>query len=226
MEKRIRVTSLAVVVLLLLTSLAAFAQANKDAVITINGGTTAVYMKAPEQSFVPAAPHSAKLVTIYSNFGPKGHTYDGSVGYGILGTDAGQPWTQSVGCGFKPKANHTVTEIQVGVTYVQGTNTMVLSLREDKNHRPGKVLHSWHFSNLPTFGTCCTLQTAKYAKGIPVTKDKMYWVVVAPDPKYQDTYDVWNNAFNDPQGPFSNNIGSGWAKQSLQTLTNFGVFGK
>jgi hypothetical protein len=154
------------------------------------------------------------------------HLHNGSTGYGILGPDAGQPWPQSVGCGFKPKATHVVTEIQVGVTYVQGTNTMVLSLREDHNQRPGKVLHSWHFSNLPNFGTCCTLQTAKYAKGIPVTKGKMYWVVVAPDPKHTDTYDVWDNAYNDPSGAFSNNIGSGWTQQSYQTLSNFGVFGK
>ena len=223
MPKRLPVASFAV---LLLTSLSVFAQADRNAVITINGGTTAVYMKALRQPFAPAAPHSAKLVTIYSNFGPKNHTYNGSTGYGILGPDAGQPWPQSVGCGFTPKANHVVTEIQVGVTYVQGTNTMVLSLREDHNQRPGKVLHSWHFSNLPNFGTCCTLQTAKYAKGIPVTKGKMYWVVVAPDPKHTDTYDVWDNAYNDPSGAFSNNIGSGWTQQSYQTLSDFGVFGK
>ncbi len=223
MLKRPPVASFAV---LLLASLAAFAQADKNSIITINGGTTAVYMKPLQPPFAPAASHSAKLATIYSNFGPKGSTYDGSSGYGILGPDAGQPWPESVGCGFKPKANHVVTEIQVGVTYVQGTNTMILSLRQDHNQRPGKILHSWHFSNLPNFGTCCTLQTAKYAKGIPVTKGKMYWVVVAPDPKYTDTYDVWDNAYNDPSGAFSNNIGSGWTQQSYQTLTNFGVFGK
>lgn len=226
MRKRTQAASTSVLIVLLFAGLTAFAQSDKDAVITINGGTTSVYMKAPREPFMPAAPHSAKLLTIYSNLGTGKNVYNGAVGYGILGTQAGQPWPQSVGCGFKPKANHIVTEIQVGVTYVQGTNTMILSLREDHNQRPGKILHSWQFSNLPLFGSCCTLQTAKYAKGIPVKKGKMYWVVVAPDPKHQDTYDVWDNAYNNPSGAFSNNIGSGWTKQSYQTLTNFGVFGK
>ncbi len=224
MKNLLTVTPLLVV--LFLAGFSALAQTDRNSIITINGGATTVYMKPAQRPFVPAAPHSAKLVTIYSNLSSGSSAYDPNAGYGILGTDAGQPWPEAVGCGFKPKANHTVTEIQVGVTYVQGTNTMVLSLRENKNDRPGKVLHSWHFSNLPDFGTCCTLQTAKFAKGIPVVKGKMYWVVVAPDPKHQDTYDVWNNAYNDPSGAFSNNIGSGWTKQSYQTLTNFGVFGK
>ena len=106
--------------------------------------------------------------------------YNSISGYGILGPDAGQPWPQSVGCGFRPKADHTVTEIQVGATWVQGTNSLVVSLNEDNKGIPGKALHTWHFSNLPSLGHCCTLQTAKYAKGIPVKKGKLYWVVLSP----------------------------------------------
>ena len=65
------------------------------------------------------------------------------------------------------------TEIQVGATYVQGTNSLVMSLNEDDHHKPGKALHTWRFANLPTSGSCCTVQTGKFAKGIKVKKGAM-----------------------------------------------------
>lgn len=194
-------------------------------VVTINGGRNTILMRTPSEPFVPPTTASSKLVKIYSNLGKGSNVYNSIAGVGILGPDAGQPWPQSVGCGFRPKADHTVTEIQVGATYVQGTNTLVVSLNEDNKGIPGKALRTWHFSNLPTFGSCCTLQTAKYSQGIPVKKGKLYWVVLSPQKKFQDTYDVWNNNFAGTQGTFSNNIGSGW-NSSYQVLGAFGVFGK
>jgi hypothetical protein len=194
-------------------------------VVTINGGRNTILMRTPSEPFVPATTALSKLVKIYSNLGKGSNVYNSIAGVGILGPDAGQPWPQWVGYGFRPKADHTVTEIQVGATYVQGTNTLVVSLNEDNKGIPGKALHTWHFSNLLTFGSCCTLQTAKYSKGIPVKKGKLYWVVLSPQKKFQDTYDVWNNNFAGMQGTFSNNIGSGW-NSSYQVLGAFGVFGK
>ncbi len=206
-------------------NIAAWAQAGNDGVITINGGRNAIVVKGRSQAITPAEAVPSKLVKIYSNLGKGNNVYNGNSGFGILGTDAGQPWPQMVGDGFVPKADHVVTEIQVGASYVQGTNTLVVSLNQDKNGVPGKVLHSWSFNNLPAFGSCCTLQTAKYAKGIPVKKGKQYWVVLRPKNAFQDTYDVWNDNSEGVQGTFSNNIGSGW-NTSYQMLGGFGVFGK
>jgi hypothetical protein len=210
--------------MLVLVKVNVSAQASNDGVITINGGRDTILLRAPSQAFVPAVPQSSKLVTIYSNLGKGNNVYNSFAGYGILGVDAGQPWREWVGCGFRPRADHTVTEIQVGASYVQGTNGLVLSLNEDNNHRPGKALHTWHFAGLPSFGSCCTLETGKIATGIKVKKGRMYWVVLRPSAT--DTYDVWNNNFKGVQGAFSNNIGPGWTEQSFQTLTAFGVFGK
>ena len=220
---RKRISGLLVGLGVLVLAGAVWGQAS-DGVVTINGGRNTILMRAPSEPFVPAA-ESSTLVKIYSNLGTGSHVYNSIAGYGILGPDAGQPWPESVGCGFRPKADHTVTEIQVVATYVQGTNTLVVSLNEDNNGIPGKALHTWRFSNLPTFGSCCTLQSAKYAKGIPVKKGKLYWVVLSPQQKFKDTYDVWNNNFAGTQGTFSNNIGSGW-NSSYQVLGAFGVFGK
>jgi hypothetical protein len=211
--------------LLVFANAAAWGQAGNDGVITINGGRNTILMRAPSQPISPAVSPSSNLVTIYSNLrnGSTVYTYNAIAGVGILGPDAGQPWPESVGCGFVPKADHVVTEIQVGGTYVQGTNGLVVSLNQDDKGIPGKALYTWQFSDLPTFGSCCTLQTAKYAKGIKVQKGKLYWVVLSP--KAKDTYDVWDNNAGGLQGTFSNNIGSGW-NSSYQVLGAFGVFGK
>ncbi len=201
-------------------------QQTQAGVATVNGGRNVIFLRAPAHLVTPVLSSDSKLVKIYSNLGTGSHVYDGVSGYGILGKNAGQMWPQSVACGFRPKAGYTVTELEVGLTYVQGTNIAVLSLNEDDHGLPGKALHSWKFENLPDFGTCCGLQVAKVSQGIPVKKGKLYWVVVSPEQKFQDTYDVWNNDSDGEQGPFSNDIGSGWQQQSIQQLTNFGVFGK
>src|SRR5277367_728502 len=196
---------------LVFASLAAWAQTSNDGVIELNGGRNAILRRAPAQEITPAESAPAQLTKIYSTLGKGSHVYSVLSGTGILGTDAGQPWPQKVANGFKPKADYLVTEVQVGATYLQGTNVLVVSLNQDNNGVPGKALRTWHFSNLPVAWSCCKLQTGKYAKGIPVKKGKLYWVVLRPEKEFQDTFDIFANNYAGKQGKyFSNNIGSGW----------------
>jgi hypothetical protein len=211
--------------ILVLANVGAWAQASRDGVIRLNGGRTAILMRAPAQPVTPAVLPSSKLVKIYSTLGKGDNVYSTLSGFGVLGTNTGQPWPEMVGNGFRPKADHVVTEVQVGGTYYQGTNALVMSLNQDNHGVPGKALHTWHFSNLPAIWSCCTLQTGKYAKGIPVKKGKLYWVVLSPNPQFQDTWDIWADNVAGTQGTWANNIGSGWTA-SYQVLGGFGVFGK
>lgn len=211
--------------IVLLSSLVAAAQ-TKDGVIPINGGRNFVYVKPPNTSF-PAAQPPANMVTIYSNLGTGTNVYNAISGTGVLGRNVpNQPFPEWVANGFTPTANHTVTEIQVGVTWVQGPNTVILSLNEDNGGQPGKTLFITQLSNLPTFGTCCTLQTATLTTGAPVTQGTEYWVVLRTSPTNQGTWGVWNNNFKDLQGAFANSTGHGWNKQSVQELGAFAVFGQ
>ncbi len=182
--------------------------------------------RAPAQPFTPASAPPSNLVKIYSTLGKGQHVYSTHSGIGVLGTDTGEILPEMVANGFRPKADHIVTEVQVGATHLQGTNVLVVSLNQDNNGVPGKALHTWHFSDLPVVWSCCTLQTGKYAKGIPVKKGKLYWVVLRPEKKFQDTWDIWADNFAQKQGKyFSNNTGSGW-NTSYQMLGALGVFGK
>jgi hypothetical protein len=206
-------------------SMAASGQADKVGVVKLNGGKSAVLKAAPSQPVTPAEP-SSKLVKIYSTLGKGDNVYSTESGFGILGTDTGQMLPEMVANGFRPKADHLVTEIRVGATHLQGTNVLVISLNEDNHGAPGKALRTWHFSELPPVWSCCTLQTAKYAKGIPVKKGKLYWVVLRPEMAFQDTWDIWADNFAGKQGSlFSNNTGTGW-NTSYQMLSSLGVFGK
>jgi hypothetical protein len=209
-----------------LASTASWAQASTDGVIRLNGGRNAILMRAPSQPFTPAVAPASKLVKIYSTLGTGDHVYSTLSGIGILGTDTGQPFPEMVANGFRPKTDHIVTEIQVGATHYQGTNALVISLNQDNHGVPGKALHTWHFSNLPAIWSCCTLQTAKYAKGIKVQKGKLYWVVLRPNQQFQDTWDIWADNVAEKQGRmWANNTGSGW-NASYQVLGALGVFGK
>jgi len=210
----------------MLANLAAWAQVSTDGVVKLNGGRNAILMRAPSQPITPAVGASSKLVTIYSTLGKGDHVYSTLSGFGILGTNTGQILPEMVANGFRPTADHVVTEVQVGATHLQGTNVLVVSLNQDNHGVPGKALHTWRFSNLPVVWSCCTLQTGKYAKGIPVKKGKLYWVVLRPEQQFQDTWDIWADNYAEKQGKyFSNNTGSGW-QTSYQVLSAVGVFGK
>ena len=211
---------------LLIASLAA-AQATHEGVTTINGGRSTIYLKGAPQTITPAAQPSAGLIKIFSNLGSGSNVYDPVAGTGVLGRNVpGQPRPEWLAFAFTPVADHVVQQIQVGATYVSGTNELFVSLNDDNAGLPGMALHTWHFVNLPTFGTCCTLQTAKYKTGIPVTGGTQYWVVLRTATGTSDTWDVWNNDFNGQQGKFSNNLGSGWVDGGIQQQGAFGVFGQ
>ncbi len=215
-----------VLVISLITFLSITALAQSTNIVTLNGGRTVLNLGVKPQTIVPSQPFPAKAVTIYSNLGTKNYRYNPDAAVGILGRNAGQPWPQAVGNGFTPVVDHVVQGIQLGLGYVQGTNEVLVALTDDDNGTPGKVLHAWHISNLPAFGTCCTLQTVYYMTGIPVKANTQYWVVVSPADPNGDTYATWDNNIQNLNGNFNNNLGSGWQGQSYQTLGAFAVYGQ
>ncbi len=202
-------------------STAAVGQNAKEGTVTINGGRNAIFVHPPAYSISPANPTG--VVTIYTNLGTGNKTYNAISGVGILGPDAGQPLPQSVGTAFTPTKDHLVQAVQVGVTYVQGTNGVIVSLNLDENGVPGKQIAARTFTNLPNFGSCCTLQTGIGQSGYQLKANTQYWIVVQPIAN--DTYCVWNDNYNGTQGRWANNTGQGW-HSSLQVLESTGVYGQ
>ena len=219
------IRSLIISALVLLASLVASAQ-SKPGVIAINGGRNAVYVNKPDTS-LPAARPNAGLVTIYSNLGTGSSVYNGIAGTGILGLNVpGMLYPEWLAYSFVPTADHMITQVQLGVTWVQGPNGVILSITADNpNGGPGQPFKSVRLPNLPVFGTCCTLQTVNLTAPIAVTAGTKYWLLVRTPEQNQTTWAVWNDNFNELNGQLWNNLGFGWLDEGMQAQGAFGVFG-
>jgi len=73
-----------------------------------------------------------------------------------------------------------------------GTNGIVISLNNDNNGTPGNPLETWNVSDLPFFGTCCTLLKVSSREGIPVTGGQQYWVMLRTSDSELNTVDACN----------------------------------
>ena len=170
--------------------------------VNLKGNGTTVWGKhakmtivaEPAPSFTTTKLIDAGLVTIFSNLAaayPKGEYWCCS-GYNVMGSNSGvgEQWMAAA---FTPRADHTVTRIEVAVGYSQGTtNGVVVSLNHDNNGVPGKALKTWNATGLPMFGTCCVLVVKSDSVGIPVSAGKQYWVVLSTSRNEQNTVDAWN----------------------------------
>jgi len=179
--------------------------------------------------YVAPPAHDPKAKEIFSNVGvlyPKG-LYFCCYGNTISGTDSvigAQYWVAEE---FIPANDAKLTEIDVGVGYVTGTNQVTIDLYDDNGGAPGNLIKKNTVTGLGTFGACCTLAVAK-VKGVKVTAGTPYWVAVTTEDA-NDTWDAWNfNSTNqiDPQ-PIAVNDGAGWVAAGGEVpAPSFAVYGK
>ena len=122
-------------------NLTASAQTSKQGVIRLNGGGNEFVTTVPAEPFIPAMQHDSNLVTIYSTLGTGNNVYSVLSGLGILGKDTGQLYPEKVANGFRPKADHVVTEVQVGVTWhFQGNKLVASQLERGRPRKTGRAL--------------------------------------------------------------------------------------
>lgn len=154
-------------------------------------------------------PSAAKADTIFTDFGP-GNAYNCCTGLTVSGINsviATQWWAANA---FTPSGNFTLTQIDVAIGTVTGTNGVTLSLETDSAGQPsGTVLESWNVTNLPAFGSCCGIETVTSGGGVVLSNGVQYWVVATP--LGNDTWAAWNENSIGLQGlSESNNNGTGW----------------
>jgi hypothetical protein len=182
----------------------------------------------------------AKPVTIVSNLASyRSGRYWAFEGSPVTGPDGERGFPENWrAVAFSPRANHTATVIEVAVGLVSGTNGLVLSLNRDKKGVPGSAMATTQLSNLPAFGTCCTIETATLAKGTPLKAGTQYWVVVSTNSSENTTNATW--MFNDTDQvdsfleasycPSDCGSASGWTPYQSDTVTGsalaYAVLGK
>jgi len=181
--------------LLVLASFTALAEDNSSRTITINGGSSSVFMgTAPGSQKV----HPQKCVGFYDNICGTG--YQSSIGWTISdGSPVDAQWTPSGR--FTSLKTGTTKKITVGVGFVEGTNTTLVDLVTDcstksqaepctkPDGKPKKdVLCHGTIKNMPTFGSSSTT-TVSFKCAASLTKGTNYWVLMqSPD----NSWLAWN----------------------------------
>jgi hypothetical protein len=145
------------------------------------------------------------LKVLFSNLGSSTDAYDDTQGWLIEGPDNTVTFSsQGIANPYTPTADSTIRVAQIALGYDgSGTNNAAIAIFTDNNGLPGIPIRAYNVSNLPTFGTCCTLVTMGGENGVPVKAGTQYWIVAGTDNQSLTAYDVWAYTFNDSQGPIA-----------------------
>jgi hypothetical protein len=135
-------------------------------------------VSAAEQSAsqVPPQEVPVALKTIYSNLGNKSDLYT-CCGFILTGPNSSFGFSSFTAMPFTPKSDAHVSQVQVAMQYRSGANQINLSIYSDSGGVPGTLLAGpVTVTNLPTHGTCCTLDIAGFTP-VAVIAGTQYWVV-------------------------------------------------
>ncbi len=194
----------------------------------ISNTTPKASMVVPEAhpAIQEALPAGASV--IYSNFGAGTSLYDAGTGWTEAGLKANDyPIAEAMS--FTPANTYVLVRIDAALTYVQGTNGVKLVLAEDNAGVPGKIIYVASFNNLPAFGTCCTVQTAKLTptktSHVTLKGGQAYWLY--PLPVDATGYLVWNYDTTNMggTGAVSEDYGKTWTPTTYPTFGAFDLFG-
>jgi hypothetical protein len=167
--------------------------------------------------------------TFYTDLGPVGNVYNCCTGWTISGT--GTVGTSFTAANlFTSGLTGSVTQIDLGVGYVTGTNSFYAAIYQDNGGLPGAQVAGALWTNLSsaeTFGDCCGLVTIANISGVSLTSGTQYFMVVGPTSTSSTTWEAWNE---NNQGAtnldlYSTNGGSTWNSNGQQTIGAFDVLG-
>jgi hypothetical protein len=150
--------------------------------------------------------------TYFTDLGPMGNEYQAGTGWTISGT--GTVGTSFTAANlFTSLATGSVSQIDLAVGYVTGTNTFYASIFTDNNGLPGSQL--WRQDNLSSnqqFGGCCGLVTITGISGLSLTAGQSYFVVLGPENLSDTTWEAfnWNNQGVNGLDLYSTDGGQTW----------------
>ena len=164
----------------------------------------------------------ATPVTIFSDFGP-GNSYTSGIGWTVAGQAAGGSF-QSVAMPFTSSGDYQLSQIDIALSFADGTNSAVVTLNSDSSGMPGGVLMTWNLLNLPAFGNCCVVETLSPSSPLLLSSGAQYWLV--SNPGTSDTHDAWN--FNElgATGLVMLNNGNGFFIAPHSEMGAFDVLGE
>jgi len=168
----------------------------------------------------------AGTITVYNNFGP-GNAYDPNNGWTESGAGSltGFNSLQAMAFTNTTGQNIALTQIDIADGFISGNNSMVLSLYADNGSgAPGALMESWLVTSLPSFGTCCTVDTVTSSPGVILSNGGTYWISAASDSQSWEAWN-WNTTSASGQGSISTDDGATWASSAYSPNGAFDVLG-
>jgi len=172
--------------------------------------------------------------TFYSNLGTGTDVYYCCEGWTMGGTGTlGTSYTLAEE--FTAGASGNVSQIDLGVGYVEGTNSFFAALFTASGSAPGTEVAQWSNLTIPqSFGGCCGLVTISGITGVSLTSGTSYFLVIGPTDLSSTLWGAWNfNSFGTTgQLDFAssgcqNGSGNGcsWNNSGVTTQGAFDVLG-
>lgn len=184
--------------------------------------------KTDDGAMLTTTTPAAGSTLIYSNLGPAGSVYNPGSGWTEAGAEANDyPLAEAMA--FTVSSNYLLVRIEMGITYLQGTNGMTVVVAEDNGGVPGNIIYSAPLTNLPGFGTCCALMTADpphtKANHVSLIAGRQYWLY--PLPADTTSYLIWNLDVTKKGGPgaVSKDSGVTWTPTTYTTFGAFKLYG-
>ncbi len=164
--------------------------------------------------------------TYFDDFG-SGFNYNCCSGWTVSGT--GTVGTSFTAANlFTSLATGTVSQIDLAVGYVTGTNAFYASVWTDSGGLPGSQL--WREDGLSSsqpFGGCCGVVTITGISGLSLTAGQQYFVILGPENLSDTTWEAWNMNSTGATGLdlYSTNGGQNWNSNGEQTIGAFDIIG-
>ena len=194
---------------------------SRDGGITSIVRGSGIYMAPPTHDGAQA---------IFSNLGtryPMG-LYFCCSGATVSGPDSALGFQSWPAMEFTPSTDATVTELDLAIEWISGTNEVDLGLYTDAGGIPGTLLKTFKASGLQSVGGCCSLAVGKDKEGIPITAGTPYWVAATTARNAPDTFGSWefNSTDQVDAVPSAVNKGSGWVTNGgAVPAASFAVYG-
>lgn len=165
--------------------------------------------------------------TYFSDLGTGSNVYNCCDGWTISGTGSvGTSFTSADL--FTSMASGSVSQIDLGVGYVEGVNSFYAAIYTDNGGLPGTQVARWdNLSSSTNFGSCCGLITINNISGLSLSSGTQYFMVLGPESVTSTTWEAWNwntTGYNNTE-LYSTDGGSTWNSNGTQTIGAFDILG-
>jgi hypothetical protein len=173
-------------------------------------------------------------VTFFSDLGTGSNVYNCCSGWTMSGSGTLGNYYYDAN-EFVAEASGSVSQIDIGLGYVEGTNSFFAALYSANGNLPGTLIEQWSdLSSSQNFGGCCGLVTITGITGVSLTQGSDYFLVIGPENTTSTLWAAWNQNSTNQSGLLlqadsgcSNGSASGcsWNSYGGSTLGAFDVIG-